>query len=70
MADSGARVVRKFNGLSNLDSDNLNGFAITPPDQGLCVGRDNTLSRPPERGLGTDQSRDPGDDSERDVPPA
>jgi hypothetical protein len=44
---SGARVTNNFNGVSNLDSDNLNGFAITPPDQGLCVGRDNTLSGHP-----------------------
>jgi hypothetical protein len=44
---SGARLVHNFNGLSNLDSDNLNGFAITPPDQGLCVGRDSTLSGRP-----------------------
>ena len=44
---SGARVTHNFNGLSDLDSDNLNGFAITPPDQGLCVGRDNTLSGRP-----------------------
>src|ERR1700684_2177443 len=35
-------VIAAFNGLSNLDSDNLNGFPITPPDQGLCVGRDPT----------------------------
>lgn len=33
-----------FNGLSDLDSDNLNGFPITPPDQGLCVGYDRTLA--------------------------
>ena len=44
---SGTRVAHAFNGLSNLDSDNLNGFALTPPDQGLCVGRDNTLSGSP-----------------------
>ncbi len=46
-AGSGGRVTHNFNGLSDLDSDNLNGFAITPPDQGLCVGRDNTLSGHP-----------------------
>jgi hypothetical protein len=46
-AGSGSRVTHNFNGVSNLDSDNLNGFAITPPDQGLCVGRDNTLSSHP-----------------------
>ena len=44
---SGSRVSHNFNGVSDLDSDSLNGFAITPPDQGLCVGRDNTLSGHP-----------------------
>jgi hypothetical protein len=44
---SNARVVQAFNGLSNLDSDNLNGFPDTPPDQGLCVGRDTTLPGSP-----------------------
>jgi hypothetical protein len=37
-----------FNGLSDLDSDNLNGFPITPPDQGLCVGYDRTLAGSPK----------------------
>ncbi|MGD0706170.1 MAG: hypothetical protein ABSA02_40600 [Trebonia sp.] len=37
-----------FNGLSDLDSDNLNGFPITPPDQGLCVGSDRTLAGSPK----------------------
>jgi hypothetical protein len=37
-----------FNGLSNLISDNLNGFPVTPPDQGLCVGRDSTLAGSPK----------------------
>ena len=36
-------VLASFNGLSDLQSDNLNGFAVTPPDQGLCVGSDATL---------------------------
>jgi len=45
---SGGKVVQAFNGVSNLDSDNLNGFAITPPDQGLCVGRDQTLGGSPD----------------------
>jgi len=45
---SGGQVVQAFNGVSNLDSDNLNGFAITPPDQGLCVGRDQTLGGSPD----------------------
>lgn len=37
-------VIHKFNGLSDLNSDSLNGFPVTPPDQGLCVGRDATLA--------------------------
>jgi hypothetical protein len=41
-------VSQAFNGLSNLNSDNLNGFPVTPPDQGLCVGRDNTLAGSPK----------------------
>jgi hypothetical protein len=45
---SGLSVTRKFNGLSDLDTDNLNGFPLTPPDQGLCVGRDNTLPGSPK----------------------
>jgi len=45
---SGAPVVQRFNGLSDLDSDNLNGFAVTPPDQGLYVGRDATLAGDPK----------------------
>lgn len=46
--NSGASIVQRFNGLSDLDSDNLNGFAVTPPDQGLCVGRDGTLAGRPK----------------------
>ena len=41
-------VIAAFNGLSDLNSDNLNGFAVTPPDQGLCVGRDTTLAGSPK----------------------
>jgi hypothetical protein len=41
-------VLHKFNGVSNLDSDNLNGFPVTPPDQGLCVGRDQSLPGAPK----------------------
>lgn len=44
----GASVVHSFNGLSDLNSDNLNGFPLTPPDQGLCAGRDPTLKGSPE----------------------
>lgn len=45
---SGAAVVHSFNGLSDLNSDSLNGFPITPPDQGLCVGHDSALRGSPE----------------------
>jgi hypothetical protein len=41
-------VSSAFNGLSDLDSDNLNGFPVTPPDQGLCVGYDRTLAGSPK----------------------
>ena len=41
-------VSSAFNGLSDLNSDNLNGFPVTPPDQGLCVGRDSTLAGSPK----------------------
>jgi hypothetical protein len=41
-------VIHKFNGLSDLNSDSLNGFPVTPPDQGLCVGRDATLAGAPK----------------------
>jgi hypothetical protein len=34
--------------VSNLNSETLNGFPITPPDQGLCVGRDATLQGAPK----------------------
>jgi hypothetical protein len=45
---SGGSVLHKFNGLSDVDSNNLNGFPLTPPDQGLCVGRDATLPGSPK----------------------
>ena len=41
-------VLGAFNGLSDLQSDNLNGFPVTPPDQGLCVGSDPTLAGSPK----------------------
>jgi hypothetical protein len=41
-------LIAAFNGLSDLNSDNLNGFPITPPDQGLCIGRDSTLAGSPK----------------------
>jgi hypothetical protein len=46
--NGGASVAHAFNGVSNLNSDSLNGFPITPPDQGLCVGRDATLAGAPK----------------------
>lgn len=33
-----ARVLHNFNGVSSVDSMNINGFDLEPPDQGLCVG--------------------------------
>ncbi len=41
-------MIHAFNGLSNLNSDNLNAFPDTPPDQGLCVGHDPTLKGNPD----------------------
>jgi hypothetical protein len=41
-------VVHAFNGVSDKDSDALIDSPITPPDQGLCVGRDNTLPGHPD----------------------
>ncbi|HEU0003973.1 MAG TPA: hypothetical protein VFQ36_23915, partial [Ktedonobacteraceae bacterium] len=40
------QIVRKFNGISDADQAAANGgalFEVTPPDQGLCVGKDPTL---------------------------
>jgi hypothetical protein len=43
VADSGGgnsagNLLRNFNGLNSVDSFNVNGFILEPPDQGLCVG--------------------------------
>ena len=46
--NAGGSVAHQFNGVSNLNSETLNGFPITPPDQGLCVGRDATLPGAPK----------------------
>ena len=46
--DGNGGVVHGFNGVSDLDSDALNSTPITPPDQGLCVGRDTTLAGAPK----------------------
>jgi len=45
---SAPAVLHKFNGVSDLDSDNLNATPVTPPDQGLCVGRDRSLPGSPK----------------------
>ncbi len=31
-------VLHNFNGLNSVDSFNVNGFILEPPDQGLCTG--------------------------------
>ncbi len=41
-------MVHSFNGLSDLNSYDLNGFPLTPPDQGLCVGHDPTVKGNPD----------------------
>lgn len=42
-------LVQNFNGLSDLDSANVNGgHEITPPDQGLCAGLDTTMPGNPK----------------------
>lgn len=49
-ADDGALVLHNFNGLSNSDVFKIFGQdePVTPPDQGLCVGRDVTLPGDPK----------------------
>lgn len=49
-ADDGVSAVRNFNGLSNSDVFKVFGQfePVTPPDQGLCVGRDATLPGHPK----------------------
>src|ERR1051326_457437 len=45
-AASEGQVVHAFNGISDADQAAANGgalFEVTPPDQGLCVGKDPTL---------------------------
>lgn len=42
-----ATVITKFNGSSDVTQTRLNGFDLTPPDQGLCYGRDPTLPNDP-----------------------
>jgi hypothetical protein len=45
---SASRVVHQFNGVSDLESDALADSPVTPPDQGLCVGKDTTLKGDPD----------------------
>lgn len=45
--NGGSSVVQSFNGLSDTSNDALNGFELSPPDQGLCVGWDYTLPHHP-----------------------
>lgn len=49
-ADDNAFVLHNFNGLSNSDVFKIFGQdePVTPPDQGLCVGRDATLPGDPK----------------------
>jgi hypothetical protein len=45
-------TLRTFNGLSDLNQANVNGGVgvgdVTPPDQGLCIGNDATLTGDPK----------------------
>jgi hypothetical protein len=41
-------LLQTFNGLSDRDSAAVNGFEVTPPDQGLCIGNDPTLAGDPK----------------------
>src|SRR6185312_2228176 len=40
---SGHTLLQNFNGLSGVDSFNVNGSTVEPPDQGLCVNGDYVL---------------------------
>lgn len=40
---SGHSLFENFNGLSGVDSFNVNGSTVEPPDQGLCVNADFVL---------------------------
>ena len=42
------QVTASYDGLSNTWNDSLNGFELTPPDQGLCSGYDPTLAGDPK----------------------
>ena len=41
-------LLQTFNGVSDLNQASINGFELTPPDQGLCVGNDPTLLGDPK----------------------
>lgn len=43
LANFQGTVNANFNGVSDADSDAVNGFEVTPPDQGLCVGSASAL---------------------------
>ena len=40
-------LIHNFNGVSDTANDSLNGFELTPPDQGLCAGHDFSLPGDP-----------------------
>jgi hypothetical protein len=40
---NGHSLLQNFNGLSGVDSFNVNGSTVEPPDQGLCVNGDYVL---------------------------
>ncbi|HJT56708.1 MAG TPA: hypothetical protein VJ761_09450 [Ktedonobacteraceae bacterium] len=40
---NGHSLLQDFNGLSGVDSFNVNGTTVEPPDQGLCVNNDFVL---------------------------
>jgi hypothetical protein len=42
------KVIQKFNGVSDVTQTRVSGFYLTPPDQGLCAGRDPTLPNDPQ----------------------
>jgi hypothetical protein len=46
-AKTRSSVTSSFDGLNNLVNDRLYG-ALTPPDQGLCVGPDHTIKHTPD----------------------
>jgi hypothetical protein len=43
-----ATVLHNFNALSGMDNANVAGILVHPPDQGLCVGHDASITGNPE----------------------